>query len=153
MTDMNYKWKGISSSTLKWIAIISMLIDHFAVAVYSQLENYQMGVYTLMRGIGRIAFPIYCFLLVEGFCHTHDIMKYIKRCFIFALISEIPFDLAVHGNVFDLSSQNVFFTMTLGLCTLYAISYFEKKRPSYVIPAICVVIGAAIAQDCRCRQF
>ena len=94
---MKMRWNGLTSSDLKWIAIISMLVDHFAVAIYANMADYQFDIYRVMRGIGRIAFPIYCFLLVEGFCHTHDVKRYISRCFLFAVISEVPFDLAPHG--------------------------------------------------------
>lgn len=58
---------GISAAVLKWIAVVTMIIDHFAVAVYPQFVSYEYSVYYIMRKIGRIAFPIYCFLLVEGF--------------------------------------------------------------------------------------
>lgn len=139
--------KGLSASTLKWIAIVSMLIDHFAIAVYSQLDCFTVSGYHILRKIGRIAFPIYCFLLVEGFFYTHDVRKYIRRCFMFAFISEVPFDLAMHGTVWYPQSQNVYFTLTLGLCTLYAISHFQGNAVWHPwAQAVCVIIGAGIAQ-------
>lgn len=83
------KKKGITGSTLKIIAIISMLIDHIAavislsdsVAVLSNRILYLT--FLSMRLIGRIAFPIFCFLLVEGFLHTHNVKKYAMRLFVF----------------------------------------------------------------------
>lgn len=72
-----------------------------------------------MRAVGRLAFPIFAFLLVEGYRHTSDIRKYFIRLFLFALISEIPFDLASTGQVFDLQKQNIFFTLATGLIVLY----------------------------------
>ena len=140
------RWNGLTSSDLKWIAIISMIVDHFAVAIYVNTANYQFDVYRIMRGIGRIAFPIYCFLLVEGFYHTHDVKKYISRCFLFAVISEVPFDLAVHGVWFYPGAQNVFFTLAIGLCTLYAVSACERKGMSIISSALCVLTGAGTAQ-------
>lgn len=109
--------KGVTGSTLKLIAIITMLIDHTAATILDRIliarsigglgnNNTQAamdfmsdnaviyGVYMIMRLIGRIAFPIFCFLLVEGFVHTHNKWKYALRLGLFALISEIPFDLA-----------------------------------------------------------
>ena len=143
---MKMRWNGLTSSDLKWIAIISMLVDHFAVAIYANMADYQFDIYRVMRGIGRIAFPIYCFLLVEGFCHTHDVKRYISRCFLFAVISEIPFDLAVHGARVYPEGQNVFFTLAIGLCTLYAISVCERRGLSIISSALCVLTGAGAAQ-------
>ena len=56
---------GISAAVLKWIAVVSMVIDHFACSVYPCLNGYDIGVYHILRGIGRIAFPIYCYLLED----------------------------------------------------------------------------------------
>lgn len=110
--------KGISAAALKWIAVITMLVDHFAIAVYWQLDTRVYEIYRLQRYIGRIAFPIYCFLLVEGFFHTHSVGRYIGRCFVFALLSEIPFNMAIYGRVWYPQGQNVYFTLTLGLCAV-----------------------------------
>jgi len=107
---------GISGFTLKWIAMICMLIDHMGAVLFPQ--------YIQMRIIGRLAFPIYCFLLVEGAVHTSDIRKYEKRLLLFAVLSELPFDLAFYGKV-SLGHQNVFFTLLLGLVV---IEQYQRKR-------------------------
>lgn len=72
--------------------------------------------------------------------------KYISRCFLFAVISEVPFDLAVHGVWFYPGAQNVFFTLAIGLCTLYAVSACERKGMSIISSALCVLAGAGTAQ-------
>lgn len=139
--------KGLSSSALKLIAICSMMIDHFAVAVYWQLETHTYETYRLMRDIGRLAFPIYCFLLVEGFFHTRDIKGYIKRCFLFAVLSEVPYDMAVHGTFFYPQGQNVYVTLTLGLCTLYGLQRFQGfGEIDRVKRLVCIAAGAGLAQ-------
>ncbi len=132
---------GISAAVLKWIAVVTMIIDHFAVAVYGQLENNIYEVYRLQRYIGRIAFPIYCFLLVEGFFYTRSQIKYILRCLIFAFLSEIPFDMAIFGSVFYMKGQNVYFTLTLGLCALW---YLDKVRKARLWPFLSYIIQGVI---------
>ena len=86
---------GIPASTLKQIAVLSMLIDHVTAGLYDRgywaagnpvtAQGWQL--YYILRGVGRIAFPIYCFLLVEGFFHTRDKWKYFCRLALFGLIS------------------------------------------------------------------
>ncbi len=95
---------------LKLIAVVSMLIDHMGAVLFPQ----QM----VFRYIGRIAFPIFVFLLVEGFIYTKNVRKYEIRLLVFALISEIPFDLAFNDSVLEFKSQNVFFTLLIGLVML-----------------------------------
>lgn len=106
---------------LKLIAMIFMMIDHLA---YVMLEK-GIGLYgswytvdRIMRGMGRIAFPIFCFTIVEGFQKTRNAKAYLKRLFLFALISEIPFDLAFRGSFINLGYQNVFWTLAFGLALL-----------------------------------
>ena len=112
----------MSGTTLKWIAVISMLIDHTAEVLINHnaalTDPIWAQIYVLMRGIGRIAFPIYAFLLVEGFLHTRDVKKYLVRMLTFAVVSEIPFDLAVFHTPFYWGYQNVFFALFLGLLAL-----------------------------------
>lgn len=109
-----------SETTIKIIAMISMLIDHIALCIpYIWMHQ---DTYRIMRNIGRIAFPIFCFCIIEGYYHTSDVKKYMFRLFIFALISEIPFDLAVNsGGIFGINHQNVFFTLCIGLCMIYIV--------------------------------
>ena len=97
---METKQPGISGYWLKLIAVISMLIDHTSAVILEQIPGLENPAF-LMRIIGRAAFPIYCFLLVEGFMHTRDREKYALRLGCFAAGSEIPFDLAFNGKVLD----------------------------------------------------
>ena len=144
--------KGISGSTLKIIAIVTMFIDHVGAALLGRyimasgyleiavsgdmhailtwLEEYGVlyYVYTAMRMIGRIAFPIFCFLLIEGFQKTHDVRKYALRLGLFALISEIPFDLAFNAQILEFAYQNVFFTLFLGLLAMIGYDWIWKRR-------------------------
>lgn len=128
--------KGLSSSDLKWIAIITMFIDHFGAVVFIIYTSIYAGnaditsadqIYTVIRNIGRTAFPIFCFLLVEGLYHTRDIKKYLVRLFCFCLISEIPFDLALSDQWFNFASQNVFWTLFLGLAAIAIMHFLDCK--------------------------
>ena len=108
---------GISGSTLKLIACISMLIDHSAVILGAS------GIADLLlrQVIGRLAFPIFAFLLVEGFLHTRNPGKYFCNLFFFALISELPYDLVITSTDSyrpEFTCQNTLFTLSLGLLTL-----------------------------------
>lgn len=135
---------GISAAVLKWIAVASMLIDHFAIAVYYQIPYNEYGVYFILRKIGRIAFPIYCFLLVEGFYHTKNVEKYIRNCFLFAVISEIPFDMAIFGQVFYPQGQNVYFTLCIGLCALVVLDKYKHQNGiKYMVFKAAVIVLAA----------
>lgn len=108
----------LNGSTLKILAMVTMLIDHIGAAVLlrylldirshvASIDAYNQLVtlYQVLRGIGRIAFPIYCFLLVEGFQKTRNLKKYIMRLGIFAVIAEVPFDLCFTSRAFSLSHQ------------------------------------------------
>lgn len=110
---------------LKILAIVTMLIDHVTVDFGM---NYGYTVYEIGRGIGRIAFPIFCFLLAEGFYYTKSRWKYIARLLIFAAVSEIPFDMAFSGTLFDSSYQNVFFTLMFGGLAITLIGLVDGDR-------------------------
>lgn len=140
--------KGLSGSTLKLIAIVAMFIDHFAAII---LDRYlvSIGILSLnqdtvllpenrtmliiycidlaMRLIGRLGFPLFCFLLVEGYYHTRNKAKYGMRLAMFALISEIPFDLGFKSQVLEFTYQNVFFTLFFGFVMIWGIDEFNMQ--------------------------
>ena len=120
------------ASVLKWIALITMLIDHIGASTLKFLlhgakEGTLFNVYDVFRDIGRIAFPIYIFMLVEGMQHTRSKKRYLLRMGLFALISEVPFDLAFFRIPFHWHAQNVFFTLFIGLAVICAMDSFEKE--------------------------
>ena len=101
---------GLSGSALKIIAMISMVIDH--VALY--LMDDSTVLYETMRCIGRIAFPVFAFLIAEGFIHTRSRYRYFFTLLGFAVISEIPWYLLNGAD----GTHNVMFTLALGVATL-----------------------------------
>lgn len=109
----------MTSFALKIIAIVSMFCDHFGDAF--------VGHFSFLNLIGRIAFPIFAFQISEGFIHTKNLKKYFLRLGIFALIAQIPFSLFSYKflNVTSLS-LNVFFTLFMGLLSIYLYEYIIK---------------------------
>lgn len=177
MKEMNTK-TGITGSTLKIIAMVCMLIDHIGAVILERYlyasgllnENMQtlidggfgglqkvLVADLILRLIGRLAFPIFCFLLVEGFYYTSNRAKYVLRLFLFALISEVPFDLAFRNSWLEFSNQNVFFTLAIGLLTIWGIDEAQKRiceRPEdqkkhamscSLIRLIGIIIGGVVA--------
>ena len=123
----------MTAFSLKLLAVVAMLIDHSGEVLFSN-NSY-------MRMFGRLAFPIYAFFIVEGFHKSHDTKKYLLRLFLFALISEIPFDLALHKGVFFYpKAQNVFFTLAIGLGMLMALKRFSDS----IYLKILIVVTACI---------
>lgn len=138
---------GLSSFQLKIIAMITMLVDHVGCIFFPQ--------YIILREIGRISFPIFCFLLVEGFFHTSNIWNYLKRFGILALLSEIPFDLVFHGTFVDWSGQNVACTLFLGLFSIWILEeglHLEDNNKSCSIwweyGSIIAVVFIMFAAEC-----
>ena len=152
--------RGLSGSVLKWIALVTMLIDHssaafYTVSIFSGAPLMSYKVYLFLRCVGRLAFPLYCFLLAEGYRHTRDVRLYILRLFLFGLASELPFDLALRLKLIDWSYQNVFFTLALGLT---AIALWDRAFGSRAVKKsfwrLCLglaAIGGMAALAWRCR--
>ncbi|MCR4673948.1 MAG: conjugal transfer protein TraX [Lachnospiraceae bacterium] len=181
---MNENRFEVTGALLKWIAIITMLIDHIGAAFLDQYlalhydaANYDFlwNLYSLMRQIGRFAFPIFIFLMVEGFYYTHNRAKYFQRMLLFSVISEIPFDLAFNQKeipttlsattFLEFRSQNVFFTLTLGFLMMWLVetimNFCDKKIAKAneegrlysgyfslkIIGLIVVVVGICVAAE------
>ena len=124
------------------IAVVSMLIDHIAaVPLYYVIWEINYGrfaflaeyreilcdLYDWMRRIGRMAFPLYIFLLVEGFFHTRRVQRYASHLLMGALVSEIPFDLAFDRCIFKSGNSNVFWTLLIGLMVIWGLQVIQEK--------------------------
>ena len=134
---------SFSGTALKTIACITMLVDHIGASCIEAgiltpgldsgtLSRDTLSAYPLyrldmvLRFTGRLAFPIFCFLLVEGFVHTHNVKGYLGRLVLFGLLSEVPFDLAFFRTPFDFSAQNIYWTLALGVLAMAGLKHFEK---------------------------
>lgn len=119
-----------------------MLIDHLAFVFPQYFPSY-------FRIIGRIAFPIFVFLIAQGCHHTSNMPKYLWRLFLFALIAEIPFDLARGDTVDFLSNTNIFYTLTLGVFAIYVYQWLTKHLGTKlgILPAIGILFAAVFAAD------
>lgn len=125
---MSVKQKVLSQEALKLIACITMLIDHVGHAIVDHLSMHHLqGIYYVCRIIGRVAFPIYCFLLAEGMRHTRNPKKYILRLGLVALLTELPYDLFFEGG-FSWTCQNELVTLTLGAVMILCMQKTEKKN-------------------------
>lgn len=147
---------SLDSYQLKTIALITMFIDHGAMAFRAHLSD---SLYLLLRSVGRLSFPIFCFLLAEGFFHTRDRNHYLGRLLLFGFLSEIPFDLVLEGtstflergasmtDLMDFSSQNVFFTLALGFTAMILMESFRESP--LCIPAV-LIIFPLLGEIIRC---
>lgn len=148
---------------LKIIACITMLLDHIAyMIIYNgMLYGYEIElfravvkqpeaqklliIYKILRCIGRIAFPIFAFLIVEGFVNTRNFSKYLTRLLICAFLSEIPFNLVVGNNVRYIQAQNVLFTFVIGLICMYLCEKLRHNSISNIIKFIIFFVGAFLS--------
>ncbi len=123
----------LSGSALKVLAVATMLIDHVGTLLETRpvplftAFGWQITLYFLMRFVGRLAFPIFAFLVVEGYHHTRSRIRYGASLLLFAFLSEIPWDLFHNGAWFSLDKQNVFFTLLLGYLGICAYEGLEKR--------------------------
>ena len=136
----------LSGSTLKLTACAAMLTDHACKVFLSPGSP----AYLLLSGlIGRTAFPLFCFLLVEGFLHTRSRIRYGRNLLLFALISEIPFDLAIYRRPFFLLHQNTLFTLFLALlmlvCLEKACTKFSSRSSQAAAKLVIILAFAAAA--------
>lgn len=133
---------GLTSNQLKLIACVTMLIDHVGAVFFPQIR--------VLRLIGRIAMPIYCYRAALGGIYTRSRKKYIFRMALFAVISEVPFDLAFQKRVMDWSYNSVMITLLIGILCVMASETFKQKisKPRlWLLPSLGVfLVGGALAE-------
>lgn len=127
----------LDGTALKLIAMISMVSDHVGDSFFPDQ--------IWMRIIGRMALPIFAFCTAEGFIHTHDRMKYLRRMGIFALISEIPFDLVTSGKVLEFTHQNIMVTFFWAILALICFESLRKRETKISKALSWAVLAAAMA--------
>lgn len=175
---INVYRNGITSSTLKTIAALFMLLDHIGfvllermILVHSNglsctnsiitpmLQNHTLilqlyYVDLVLRYVGKVAFLIYAFLLVEGFLHTRNLKKYIGSLFLFSIISEIPFNLAGSGKLFNIGHQNVFFTLCIGLLVITCFHNIQQRElspfPQLFAKVVILALGCLLSYGIQC---
>jgi len=108
----------INGFTLKMIAIVTMLVDHIGAGLFPDI--------IWLRAVGRLAFPIFAFFIAEGYAHTRSVKRYAVRLGVFAAVSEIPYNMLHSYRIFDPDSQNIFFTLLIGLLAIYGIGRLEN---------------------------
>ena len=144
MTTQNTNVTGLgkmdlSAAALHILAMAFMLMDHLWATLLPAQE--------WLTCVGRIAFPIFAFMAVEGYFHTHNLKKYLLRMLIFAVISEVPFDLMYGGTWFYPVHQNVIWTLMMGLVGIYLMETVRKKKSTFVyilVSAIVVILGGLL---------
>ena len=129
--------KGLSGQAIRLIAMGAMLCDHLWVALVQGND--------WLTYIGRIAFPLFAFLLVEGFFRTSSRPRYLARLLLFAVISEVPFNLMHSGRLLDPSYQNVLWTLALGLGAMWAIQLVRMRLNNTVTTGAATVLAALAA--------
>ena len=147
-TDRSAKRIEISAAALHIIAMTFMLMDHLWATLLPAQD--------WLTCIGRIAFPVFAFMTVEGYFHTHNLKKYMLRLLLFALLSEIPFDLMYGGTWFYPIHQNVIWTLLMGLLGIHLMETVHKnqKRWVYVLTAfVTVVLGMIFGTLCMVDYY
>lgn len=152
---------GINATQLKLIALLTMFIDHIGAIIMPCLidsaqanQNLSLfisleGILILMRLIGRVSFPIFAFLIVNGYFHTSNKSNYLLRLTVFALISEPFFDFANTGMWLEFTHQNVFFTLALGLLTIWGYDNIAKANSFNFVAGLYVLTMSLMAVNLR----
>lgn len=136
---MTKKTNGLTSFTLHILAMLFMLCDHLWATLFPAAE--------WLSCIGRLAFPIFAFMIAEGYSHTSNVKKYVLRLLICAVITEVPFDLFYGGTVFYPFHQNVLWTFLIALLTIILIEKalkLKRRFLGWVLAAVTVLVSYAV---------
>lgn len=123
----------LSAAALHIMAMAFMLLDHMWATILS---------YDWMTCVGRLAFPIFAFMIAEGVKHTGNMKKYMLRMLIFAVISELPFNLMVSGELFFPLHQNVLWTFLIALSGLWLVEKVKKKQKLWLTIPVWLAVAA-----------
>lgn len=155
----------VTAATLKWYGCATMFFYSLSMTVVqngllhvNQFSNTQLREMwaanpdlmvlsswaAMFQLLGGLAIPVFAFLLVEGFLHTRNFKVYLIRMVGFALLSEIPFDLAMSGRIFDWDSQNLLFTLTIGLVMLYGLRLFAAGKGVKLLIVLAAVLWSVL---------
>ena len=139
----------MSVFTLKILALTAMIIDHMGFFLRAN-SLVSFDLYSLMRSIGRIAFPIYCFLLVNGFDKSSNRRRYLSRLLLFAALSQIPYTLLFdYGSSFSLAqpvlslglAENGILCIAVALCALVAYALLLGMDSGFICLALFFLCG------------
>lgn len=146
------KFQVFNGAQLKYLAFLSMLIDHANNALLTPMlngEGFLLHLSNLFSILGRIAFPLFVFFIVEGFFKTRSRKRYLTTLLIFGVISEVPFDMFTSKTFFDPYWNNIMFTLALCLITIWIIDSLKEKLPNqvawYVVSIILVILFGLLA--------
>ena len=120
--------RGVDRNLIKWIAMLSMLIDHAGYRLIYGDIGAPVYIRTVTHILGRLAFPLFCFLLVDGFMRTRSKEKFFLRLLIWAIVSELPYDLMVHSRVFYFNDQNVLWTLLFGFGYMWVADFIKQQE-------------------------
>lgn len=134
----------LSALDLKLLAMAAMLVDHMGYLLFPTAM--------WMRYVGRLAFPIFAFQVVEGWYRTHDRRRYFLRLALCGLLSEIPFDLVIGGQLIDPGYQNVLWTFCIAAAALWAMEALRRLQIPLPLAALCAgaagyLLGEALQSD------
>lgn len=140
----------VTWNVVKWIAIVSMFIDHTAAVLitYSPPLIFDLGLYDIMRLVGRMAFPIFAYGIAQGCVYTHSARWYLGRLFLFAVISELPYQLALDQPIPPhFAASNVFFTLFAGAVCCEIVKFCRSKGRGWVavFPVAAIVLLCEMA--------
>ncbi len=148
------RWQVFNGAQLKYMAFLSMLLDHVNNAMitpYLDGKGPLLHVSNVLSILGRVAFPLFMFFLVEGFFKTRSRKKYLINLLIFALLSEVPFDLFTSRELFNKNWNNMMFTLALSLATIWIVDEMKgrlakkSKAMWYGASVLVVAVMCAVA--------
>jgi hypothetical protein len=149
------KYRLFSGTALKHLALIAMLLDHMGKALLTDPPRIPGGfvLSTVFEIPGRLAFPLFCFLLIEGYFHTHDFKRYLRRLLIFALISEIPFNLFTSAAWCEPNAQNILFTLSLALIAIGSVDALRSRISWWPLPAAGIVLAGCLTASFAAADY